>query len=91
MSASRVTNTNPAPASLEGFGLNQFRGAVAAKYLAQQGLPVSTLSNAEWTRNGKADKVSSQCDKFSYIFYAKHCVIAEGLLMLIDLVEQPTF
>ncbi len=43
--------------SLDGYGDNVFRGAVAAPYLRRHGLPADTLDSIEWTTNGNADKV----------------------------------
>lgn len=45
-------------ASLEGLGTHVFRGAIAAPYLARQGLPVNVLESPDWAKNShKADQV----------------------------------
>lgn len=46
-------------ASLQGFGDNLFRGAIAAPYLEKQGLPADTLDKGTWAVDGNAEKVSS--------------------------------
>ncbi len=45
-------------ASLEGLGTHVFRGAIAAPYLAKQGLPPNTLESGDWAKDSRADKVS---------------------------------
>ena len=45
-------------ASLEGYGAHVFKGAVAAPYLARQGLPPNTLESADWAKDARADKVN---------------------------------
>ena len=44
-------------ASLEGMGTHVFKGAVAAPYLARQGLPPNTLESGDWAKDSRADKV----------------------------------
>ncbi len=51
-------STNNPPCTLEGFGENLFKGAVAAPYLQRVGLPHNTLDTPDWCSNGMADKVS---------------------------------
>lgn len=43
--------------TLEGLGVHVFKGAIAAPYLAKQGLAPDTLETPTWTTDGKADKV----------------------------------
>jgi hypothetical protein len=45
-------------ASLEGMGMHVFRGAIAAPYLARQGLPPDTIDHPDWAKDSRADKVS---------------------------------
>ena len=46
--------------TLEGYGKNLFKGAVAAPYLSKVGLPEDTLDKGEWVRDeGMADKVAA--------------------------------
>eukprot|EP01040_Poterioochromonas_malhamensis_P006851 gene6851-7387_t len=45
-------------ASLEGLGTHVFRGAIAAPYLAKQGLPPNTLESGDWAKDSRADKVA---------------------------------
>lgn len=45
-------------ASLEGMGTHVFKGAVAAPYLARQGLPPNTLESGDWAKDSRADKVA---------------------------------
>lgn len=45
------------PVSLDGLGVHVFKGAIAAPYLAKQGLAPNTLETPTWTTDGKADKV----------------------------------
>jgi hypothetical protein len=47
----------PFAASLEGFGQNLFKGAVAAPYLKAQGLSPDILESHAWTTDGNAEKV----------------------------------
>jgi glutamine synthetase len=49
----------PFAASLEGFGQNLFKGAVAAPYLKAQGLSTDILESHAWTTDGNAEKVRS--------------------------------
>ena len=41
------------------YGKHVFRGAVAAPFLAAQGLPASTVDSVDWVKNGLADKVAA--------------------------------
>lgn len=43
--------------TLDGYGANCFRGAVAAPFLHKQGLSSDVLDTHAWTTDGKADKV----------------------------------
>jgi len=52
-----VMSVNNPPASLEGFGENLFKGAVAGPYLMREGLAANTLESVAWTVDGSADKV----------------------------------
>lgn len=52
-------STRAARVSIEGYGKNLFKGAVAAPYLERQGLPRDALENNSWTTNGNADKVAA--------------------------------
>ena len=45
--------------SLEGYGKHLFKGAVAAPYLAKQGLSPTILNNADWTKNNDKHKVAA--------------------------------
>lgn len=45
--------------SLKGFGDHLFKGAVAAPYLAKQGLSPCTLNSASWAKDGNKDKVAA--------------------------------
>jgi hypothetical protein len=47
----------PFAASLEGFGQNLFKGAVATPYLKAQGLSTDILESHAWTTDGNAEKV----------------------------------
>lgn len=42
---------------LGSFGQHAFKGAAAAPFLKEQGLPASVLDNSNWTKDGSADKV----------------------------------
>ena len=44
-------------ATLEGLGNHVFKGAIAAPYLARQGLPPNTLESSDWAKDARADKV----------------------------------
>jgi hypothetical protein len=56
-------------ASLEGMGMHVFRGAIAAPYLARQGLPPDTIDHPDWAKDSRADKVS-----FQIIFFRAYCL-----------------
>jgi glutamine synthetase len=43
----------------KGFGQHLFRGAVAAPYLQNAGLPADVLDSSAWTQDGSADRVAA--------------------------------
>jgi glutamine synthetase len=43
----------------KGFGQHLFRGAVAAPYLQNAGLPADVLDSPAWTQDGSADRVAA--------------------------------
>lgn len=53
----KLASGKAVPVSLDGYGDNVFRGAVASPYLRRHGLSPDTLDSIEWTTNGNADKV----------------------------------
>ena len=58
--ARRAFSAGEKDAFLSRFGQNMFKGAVADKYLGEQGLPAGTLESTEWIRDpGTADKVAA--------------------------------
>jgi len=54
----RVSVARSFSASLEGYGDHVFKGAVAAGYLKDAGLPIDTIEKAQWNKDGSADKVA---------------------------------
>ena len=54
-----VMSLNNPPATLEGYGENVFRGAIAAPYLMNHGLHPDVLETPAWCVNGNADKVAA--------------------------------
>lgn len=55
--------------TLEGLGVHVFKGAIAAPYLAKQGLAPDTLETPTWTTDGKADKVLIYQPFLNFSFY----------------------
>jgi glutamine synthetase len=55
-----ATEASPKPSSFDGFASCLFTGAVAAKYLANQGLQLKDLTDSSWVRDpAKADKIAA--------------------------------
>jgi glutamine synthetase len=53
-----VPRTRSFMSSVDDYGLNVFKGAIADKYLAKQGLPAGLLDDPKWTEGPAADGVA---------------------------------
>jgi hypothetical protein len=88
--------TMAAPVSLNGYGDNVFRGAIAAPYLSRHGLAPNTLESIEWTTNGNADKVrisiftDSLEQQASYPFTYRLPVLSLIGLRIVELLSSAT-